>query len=170
LPILSAWTKGKVRAEQQAAATLPRLGGNKNQLSSLVRFVYYYSDYLIGQFVIWALHIRRGDIVLYDRYYFDFINDSVRSNITLPPSLLRAGYQFLLQPELNFFLYADPDTILSRKQELDRTTIGMLTERYLTLFSELNSKNAQSSYIPLENRYLQETIHTVFTKIRHQAA
>lgn len=170
LPILSAWTKGKVRAEQQAAATLPRLGNNRSRLSSLVRFFYYYTDYLIGQFVVWARHIRRGDIVLYDRYYFDFINDSVRSNITLPPTLLRAGYQLLLKPELNFFLYADADTILSRKQELDRQTIGLLTERYLTLFSELNANRTPSRYIPVENRYLQETVSVIFTKIRHQAA
>jgi thymidylate kinase len=170
LPILSAWTKGKAKAEQDAASTLPRQGQNRSQLNSLIRFAYYYADYLAGQFVVWARHIRRGDIVLYDRYYFDFINDSVRSNITLPPSILRAGYRLLIKPDLNFFLYADADVILSRKQELDRQTISDLTSRYLKLFDELNGNAVVIRYIPLENRRLQDTLHAIFNRINQQAA
>ncbi|MCC5927240.1 MAG: phosphotransferase [Bacteroidetes bacterium] len=171
LPILSAWTKGKAQAESDAAHTLPRQGSNQSMLSSVVRFSYYYTDYLAGQFYIYIRHVLRGDIVLYDRYYFDFINDSVRSNIRLPERFLRAGYFFLMKPDYNFFLYADADTILSRKQELDRDTISALTGKYLTLFKNLGtSKKMASRYIAIENKNLDATINQIISKTTGKAA
>jgi len=170
LPILSAWTKGKAQAEQDAAQTLPRQGSNKNALSSLLRFAYYYTDYLFGQFVIYVRHVMRGDLVLYDRYYFDFINDSVRSNIHLPKWMLRLGYSFLMKPDVNFFLYADADIILARKQELDRQTIIDLTQTYLRLFSELNGRSVASPrYIAIENNDLLSTIERMVDTISQKA-
>lgn len=165
LPILSAFTHGKEKAEQKAATTLPRQGKNKSMIGSLLRFAYYYTDYFFGQFYVYVKYVMRGDVVLYDRYYFDFINDSVRSNIQLPKWLTRAGYKLLLQPHLNFFLYADPDTILSRKKELDAHAIGQLTHDYLSLFKALDSK-AFGQYFPIENLQLQETVQFIITKIQ----
>jgi thymidylate kinase/thiamine kinase-like enzyme len=156
LPILSAWTKGKSQAEKAAAETLPRQGQNKSFLSSLFRFFYYYTDYLFGQFYIYCKYVLKGDVVLYDRYYFDFINDSLRSNITLPKWFLKYGYTFLLKPNLNFFLYADAKTILSRKKELDETTIKVLTKEYLDLFTILGSKSL-GRYHSVENINLEYT-------------
>jgi len=167
LPILSAITHGKAQAEQNAASTLPRQGTNKNTLSSLLRFGYYYVDYVFGQFYIYTRHVLRGEIVLYDRYYFDFINDSLRSNIRLPKWLTKAAYALLLQPELNFFLYADATTILNRKKELDAEAITQLTEAYLSLFAELNDKS-EGKYIPIFNIRLQDSLRSIYSKIQMQ--
>jgi thymidylate kinase len=164
LPILSAWTKGKQQAEQEATQKLPRQGENKSQISSLVRFAYYYSDYMIGQFYVYLRYVCSGYVVLYDRYYFDFINDSKRSNIQLPKAFITAGYQWLLQPNFNFFLYASPETILLRKQELDKATIQGLTQDYIALFRRLNT-TPRIGYFTLENIDLQTTIHTIMSKI-----
>lgn len=166
LPILSAWTKGKVKAEEEAAGTLPRQGMNHSLLSSLLRFSYYYADYIAGQFLVYLRHVLRGEVVLYDRYYFDFINDSVRSNIRLPEPILKAGYAFLLKPHFNFFLYAEADTILARKQELDKETITELTSKYLTLFRSLDSKTrSRGRYVPLLNNRLDHTISTIMNTV-----
>jgi len=170
LPILSAWTKGKTKAEQDAASVLPRQGGNQSYLSSLFRFAYYYSDYVLGQFYIYLRYIMPGYIVLYDRYYFDFINDSRRSNIILPEFLTRTGYRFLIKPRHNFFLYADPQLILSRKQELDPVTISNLTDKYQVLFHELNQKCTAPRYHQIENIDLQVTLNTVIKTMTEQAA
>lgn len=163
LPILSAWTKGKAKAEQDAATTLPRQGKNSSSIGSLLRFAYYYTDYLLGQFYVYCRYVLRGDVLLYDRYYFDFINDSKRSNIQLPKGLARFGYNFLMQPDYNFFLYADADTILARKQELDRNTIEQLTQQYLSLFEDLNRKGKQR-YFPIENIKLSKTIDFILQR------
>lgn len=165
LPILSAFKYGKTNAEKKAMSTLPRLGKNNSLLSSTLRFAYYYTDYVLGQFYIYCKHILRGDIVLYDRYYFDFINDSVRSNIRLPKWLLKSGYSLLLKPKLNFFLYADPATILKRKKELDATTIKNLTYDYLTLFKDFSARKRQL-YLSIENIHLDLTMKIISTNIQ----
>lgn len=170
LPILSAWIEGKAAAEKKAASSLPRQGKNKHWLSSLLRFGYYYTDYLLGQFVVYFRYVLRGHIVLYDRYYFDFINDSRRSNIQLPGFITKSAYKLLLEPDLNFFLYAEPELILSRKKELMASTIEQLTKKYLDLFEHLNKDKVHSRYIPIENIVLEDTIETIMIKMIQIAA
>ena len=165
LPILSAWTKGKAKAEQDAATRLPRQGENKNSISSLLRFLYYYSDYILGQFYINFKYKYRGIIVLYDRYYYDFIIDGRRSNIATNEKLVKFGYNFVFTPNLNFFLYADPEVILSRKQELSAETITELTDKYKQLFNFYENKKKQNNYHTINNIDIQETIDTIISQI-----
>ncbi len=150
LPILSAWKYGKEAAEEKSISRLPRQGNNTSTFSSLVRFGYYYFDYLLGQIYVWAKYILRGKVVLYDRYYYDFIIDGKRSNISLPATLPKSLFTFLQKPTLNFFLYADAQTILERKKELPAKDIEALTQGYKTLFQEFTKKHS-GHYIPIEN-------------------
>ncbi|MDE3251094.1 MAG: hypothetical protein KGO82_20685, partial [Bacteroidota bacterium] len=148
LPILSAMKYGKEAAEQRCAERLPRQGTNKSILSSLARFGYYYADYLFGQLVVYFRYTLRGYIVLYDRYYFDFIVDGRRSNITISKSFIRNLYVFVYKPQLNIFLYAPPEVILTRKKELSAGDIRQLTHDYTTLFSRLGEP---AKYMCIEN-------------------
>jgi thymidylate kinase len=161
LPILSAWQYGKQGAEARSVQSLPRQGQNFGLGSSLARFAYYYLDYVLGQAVIWLRHTRRGHVVLYDRYYFDFINDGRRSNIQLPTRLTKALYALVNKPQLNFFLYADPQEILRRKQELSADTIAQLTHDYQELFGQLDARYRHSRYLPIENHDLGQTLDLI---------
>ena len=162
LPILSAWVHGKEQAEKKSAATLPRQGTNKNYISSLLRFSYYLVDFLFGQFVIWFKYVLRGHIVLYDRYYFDFIEDPKRSNIHLPKWFCKLFYRLIYKPQLNVFLYAQAEEIIKRKQELSIEDIVQLTSSYKGLFQEF-SKRYQEKYVAIENTDLQNTLDTIET-------
>lgn len=164
LPILSAIKYGKTKAEQKSVDSLPRLGENKSFASSLLRFTYYYFDYIIGQFIIHFKHVMRGDIVIYDRYYFDFIHDSVRSNISLPQWLLKFGFNFIFKPKLNFFLYADPAVILERKQEMKYEDIEKLNKDYLSHFNVL-SKSRKENYLAIKNREIVKTMAQVLSNV-----
>jgi thymidylate kinase len=103
---------------------------------------------------------------LYDRYYFDFIQDGKRSNIVLPYWLTRSWYALLLKPSYNFFLYAEAETILQRKKELDKRTILELTRNYLRLFVSLGKTYRHSKYIAIRNEQLPETLQTIFEHIK----
>jgi thymidylate kinase len=170
LPILSTITKGKDEAERLAASRLPRQGTNRSFGSSLLRFGYYYTDYFFGQFYVYFRYVRRGYIVLYDRYYFDFIQDSRRSNIHLPAFITKLGYLFLMKPNMNFFLYADAGVIRERKQELDVETITQLTAQYRSLFEKLDAGNDTKRYVPVENINLDETLNTIMNLVTVCAA
>lgn len=165
LPILSAWTKGKAQAEKDAASTLPRQGKNGSLLSSLIRFSYYYLDYIIGQLYVNFKYKYRGVIVLYDRYYYDFILDSKRSNITLPEGLVGYGFNFVFTPNCNFFLYASPEIILKRKQELSAETILELTGKYSNLFNTLEDKRGKNNYFLINNIDLDTTMSKIMETI-----
>jgi thymidylate kinase len=166
LPIISAWKYGRVEAETMSSTNLPRLGKNKDKWSSLFRFAYYYLDYFVGQWYVQIRYVSRGYIVLYDRYYFDFINDSRRSNIHLSSSFTAWWYKFLIKPKLNFFLYADDRRILERKQELDAETIQQLTGNYQACFNKLGESSVNQLYIQIENIELSDTLLLVFNHIK----
>jgi thymidylate kinase len=162
LPILSTAIHGsKSKAEKVAGDTIPRKGTNRNLLSSILRFSYYYTDYLLGQTYIYFKYVIRGKIVLYDRYYFDFIVDSERSNIRLNKGIIKRLYAFVYKPKLNILLWADPSSVYSRKKELEPDTIFSLTNDYKKLFTAYNSKYEQSKYQTIENKDLDQTVSSI---------
>ncbi|MBK7967151.1 MAG: hypothetical protein IPK10_19015 [Bacteroidetes bacterium] len=65
------------------------------------------------------------------------------------------------KPELNVFLYADPEVIRNRKKELDVSSITELTSDYKKLFSELSSKGKERNYLVLNNVSKEDTLHRV---------
>lgn len=165
LPILSSVKHGKKSAEQKAASSLPRQGKNDNFFSSLFRFLYYYADYLFGQIYIFFRYKIKGTTVLYDRYYFDFIIDARRSNISLNRSFLRFGYLFISKPRVNFFLYAPEKEILLRKQELSEHDIRTMTDDYLHLFLDFSGSYKNQAYVTINNTDIKRTIDTVMKHI-----
>lgn len=160
LPILSAWTKGKTEAEKQAATALPRQGTNQSKLSSIFRFAYYFSDYILGQLWVKLRYTLLGYTVIYDRYYFDFIIDGKRSNLNLGTVLPKWLYRFVAKPQLNVFLYASPDVIRKRKKELPAADIIDMTERYQALFAEF-SQTKRGKYLCIENLDRDKTLRTI---------
>ncbi|MEO0900166.1 MAG: hypothetical protein AAFY71_27390 [Bacteroidota bacterium] len=157
LPILSVWRYGKNKAHQRAKEGLPRQGNNQSTLSTTIRFTYYYLDYLLG-YLIKVLPLRlKGNIILYDRYYFDFIADPRRTNLSNGASIFRKLYFFVPKVRANFLLYAPSDIILSRKKELSAEDIDELTDSYLSLFSSLSSRYREQSYQAIENIQIEET-------------
>lgn len=160
LPIISVLFRGK-KAQESFENTLPHSGTNKSRLSSLTRFTYYYTDYFFGQFVIFIKYTIRGYVVIYDRYYFDFIEDSKRSNLVLSKKISLLGYKLLLKPRFNFFLFADSTTILSRKKELDEKLINELTNNYRSLFSKLEKISSTTVYKTIENKEIDLTLSIV---------
>lgn len=166
LPILSAVKHGKEQAEKEAGTKLPRQGKNKNLISSLLRFGYYFTDYIIGQFYIYFKYVLRGKVVLYDRYYFDFINDAKRSNIVLNRKFVKSLYALVWKPDLNFFLYADSEVILKRKQELQAKDIDVLTSRYQELFDGFNKNQTKGTYVAIQNHDFKDTMWAVESTFR----
>ncbi len=164
-PILSSMVHGsKAKAEKIASETPPRMGTNRSFLSSFLRFGYYYCDYMIGQIYVYFRYVLRGKIVLYDRYYFDFITDSERSNIRLNKRFIKLLYLFVIKPRLNVLLWAGPQHIYKRKQELDQKTIKRLTTKYKRLFSEFNNKYGKSKYRVIENIRIDQTVSNIMSE------
>ncbi|MDB4069272.1 hypothetical protein N9514_04500 [Pseudomonadales bacterium] len=160
LPILSAFKYGKGRAEQRASDVLPRQGANTSKIGSYLRFGYYLTDYIIGQFYIYLRYTSRSYIVVYDRFYFDYIVDPKRANLMINESVARFFLRLIREPNLNVFLYAPAEVILERKRELDFETITFLTGKYVSLFDDLEV-GSKATYLCIENIQLADTLREI---------
>ena len=160
LPILSSIKHGKEQAELKTMEVLPRTGSNRSKISSLLRYYYYLADYIVGQWVVYFRYTRKNKVVVYDRYYFDFIVDPKRTNINLDKKFTGFFYRFIFKPDINIFLYADPDVILNRKKEMDVESIKTLTAEYRFLFDEL-SRSSPNRYISIENTDINKTLEQI---------
>jgi thymidylate kinase len=92
--------------------------------SSLVRLTYYWLDYLLGYWLVNRRKCTRGMVMIFDRYFYDFIVDPRRSRINLPTWVRKLFLHLTPQPDLVFFLVCDADTVYARKQELSQEEIA----------------------------------------------
>lgn len=99
-------------------------------IGSMARLGYYWLDYLYGYLRKVRPEIKKGKLILFDRYYYDMIADSLRSRILLPQLLLRALGRILPLPDYAFFIKVDPNEIYRRKQELTMKRIVTLNSHY----------------------------------------
>ena len=108
----------------------PHRGGKTGISSSLLRLMYYSTDYILGYWVKVKSVVRLTRIVIFDRYYTDIICDSRRSRIYLNPKFLYGfGKLFIPSLDYNILLTASSDTILSRKCELDKDGIDSINSK-----------------------------------------
>ena len=99
-------------------------------VGSLARLGYYWLDYFGGYLRSVRPVLKRREVMLFDRYYYDMIADSFRSRIDLPMPMLRSVGRLLPLPEHAFFIEVDAQEIHRRKQELTMERIVALNARY----------------------------------------
>lgn len=102
-------------------------------LGSIARLVYYFLDYLGGYTLNIRPVLKRREVVLFDRYYYDMICDPGRSRIGLPFSVLCFVGRLLPLPKYSFFIHVEAYEIYRRKQELSLDRIRELNGRYMEL-------------------------------------
>lgn len=85
-------------------------------MRSLTYLFYYSLDYCLGHFSVWYGR-RKGQLILFDRYYYDYL---IQPGMSLPSSLILRIAQLLPQPDKIIYLKNDPDTIFARKPELTK--------------------------------------------------
>ena len=96
---------------------------------SAARLTYYWLDYMGGYFRRVRPVLKRREVMLFDRYFYDMIADGFRSRIALPLPLLLAMGQ-ILPLQFAFFIRVDAQEIHRRKQELTMAEIVALNDRY----------------------------------------
>lgn len=96
----------------------PHGHGKQNVFKSLVRFLYYYSDYLIGYYILVFPELVRKNLVCFDRYYYDYFVDLHRYRFTLPQWLPKALSFLVPKPDIIIVLSAPPEVMHARKREL----------------------------------------------------
>ena len=98
--------------------TDPHGGKVAGRLSSLIRFSYYYLDYIFGYWLkIYPILVKRPSMVFFDRYYYEYIIDPRRCAVKLPRGWAKFWGWFIPKPDLILCLGGDPAKIYARKPE-----------------------------------------------------
>lgn len=99
-------------------------------LNSIV-VLYYYLEFLVGNLYLWSLK-KKGYIIIFDRYFYDFfIQPNTRKFIWKFKKIL---LMFIMKPECVVHLYAEPEIIYARKQELTIEEIRAQNSLFEKLF------------------------------------
>lgn len=125
---------GKVHEGRQGTQQEQGTGTFSEKMIWLLRLCYYTLDFVLGHLTI-GLARSRGKLVVYDRYYYEYMMQQSRSR--LPIWLIRLLGRMVPRPDAVVSLHASPDCILQRKQELTFEEVAMQLERYEQIAREL---------------------------------
>jgi len=78
--------------------------------------IYYGLGYMLGHLWLWKAKTRGGSLVIFDRYYYEYLIQSEFSRC--PKGLVRLIGKVVPQPDLVLLFRNDPEVIYNRKQEL----------------------------------------------------
>lgn len=90
----------------------------QNPFKSVIRFFYYFLDYLIGYPVKVYWQKVRKKIIIFDRYYYDYLVDLHRYKFNIPSLLPRLLLPLIPKPDMIIYLDAEPEELSRRKEEL----------------------------------------------------
>lgn len=118
LPFPYRLLKPKEWKEPEPVNTNPHGRPPQSGFLSFCRFLYYTADYLLGFIpkILWPK--IKFNLVILDRYYYDFLIDRRWFNLNIPEILPRFFLPLIPKPDMVFLLTGDPKEIYHRKKEL----------------------------------------------------
>lgn len=125
--------------KQDTDFTNPHRAKPASFFSSILRITYYWLDYVLGWMLYTRKDVQYDYYTVYDRYSYDLMVDPGRTRLNIPLWIRNIYVSCMPHPKLNFFLNADPNTIIKRKAELTLPEI----ERQIQAFSELCRKDSK---------------------------
>ena len=104
-------------------------------LASLFVVFYYSLEFICGNRII-SKHTRKGRLVVFDRYFYDFFVQPTTRDLIWP--LRHILFALVKKPDIVIHLNANPEVVYARKQELQKNEIKVQNDYYTKL---LNHKN-----------------------------
>lgn len=110
----------------------------RRALASIVHLLYFVADYWLGYLRSEHHILSNSGVIICDRYFHDVLVDPVRYRYGGPIVVARWLSHLVPPRDISFLIFdADPDVILSRKQELPADAIPRLCENYCRLAQTL---------------------------------
>lgn len=140
LPNLGAIGEKAGLGNQDQDFTNPHRSRPANGLSSLFRISYYWLDYFIGFNIFVRRDVQYDRFSVFDRYSYDLVADPARTRLKLPQWVRKLFVRSTPQPDLIFYLEAEPSVVFGRKQELTLDEI----QRQQKIYREISEYNKRA--------------------------
>lgn len=121
-------SSGSSNGKNQNSA-LPTVSKYKG-IVSLVRFVYYWLDFVIGYWLKIYPKKAQTTLVIGERYFPDVLVNPVRYGFSVSPEIMRLAAKCVPQADVIILLEDDPVVINVRKDELSIDAIADLLDKY----------------------------------------
>jgi len=129
---------------QEGPVTNPHGSQPSGFSGSLMRLLYYTTDYVVGYWLeVYPALVKRPCIYVFDRYFYDYYIDPLRSRIYLPNWVIKLLGIFVPRPGIILCLGTDTETIHARKPELPLEEV----ERQLDELKSFCEKNSRAVWI-----------------------
>lgn len=133
MPQLSSLLTLKKTVYSEAEIGNPHRAKPSGVIGSVLRLLYYWSDYVLGSMTRILPLRRRNSLVLFDRYFDDYRVDSKRARIKSGLGLVQRLARYTPRPDVILVCTADLETVYSRKQEHDLEESARQLAAYETL-------------------------------------
>lgn len=127
-------------------------------IKSLIRYFYYNLDFIIGYNTIILKKRIQKQLVIFDRYYYDYFVDIQRYQYSFPNWLPKLFAWTIPSPDLIFILEGDAEVLYNRKKELPIEEIERQTKEYHKI------ANKYDNAITID---VNKPLHEVVNKITH---
>lgn len=126
----------KKKTQHQKEVTEPAKQEEQSMISKMTSWIvvlYYTLEFLVGKIVFFRMN-RKGRLVIFDRYYYDFfVQPNTRNLIWKAKKIL---YLFIPKPDMIIHLYADGQTVYQRKGELNVKEIDLQNSLFEKLLQD----------------------------------
>ena len=151
---------GGVSEKSLAAAEDPHGQKPRSVVGSLAKLVWISVSWWCGWLTGLRASARKG-VLIFDRCYLDLFVDPIRYRYGGPEWIARIWCTLLPKPDVVLFLDADEDTLLARKQEVERVVLSHLRKKYIDLMGSMPNGFVIDATRPVEE-VVAETWKLVF--------
>lgn len=129
----------------------PHASKPSGYIFSILRLIYYSIDYVWGYWIEVKPRLIRNSIVIFDRYYYDFVVDPTRCRVKLPKQILKTMLFFIPTPDLTIYLDNEPEELYRRKQELPVEELKRQVKSWREFIPQLPNVRIVTTNKPLED-------------------
>jgi len=162
---LKFWSPSDIKTDNPDPHGHPKQGIMKSH----IRFLYYLTDYILGYVLKVYWPKVRKQVIIFDRYYYDYLVDLRRYRFNVPSWLPRFFLPIVPPPDIIVYLDAEPVVLEARKQELPKRELIRQVEEYRKLIFVLPKLYKINSNVPIETIVRRISTIILETKVRQTA-
>lgn len=131
---------------------------------SLIRYFYYNIDYILGDFMLVKKKRIQKQLVIFDRYYYDYFVDVRRYQYSFPTWFPKAFVWSIPCPDVIFILEGTPEILYNRKKELPLEEIRRQVKEYHKMGDKYKNAVIIDVDKPLDEVVLKVTREILYRK------
>ena len=139
------------RREYSGPTNEPHAKPPRSRIASIAKLLALLPDYWLGYWLATRPQLARSGLVVFDRYFHDFLVDPLRYRDSAPTWVTKFLTRFVTPPEMLFLILDAPEeVILSRKREVSPKELRRQRAAYARLSNNLPNAVLINNCVGLE--------------------